>query len=89
MIIQSDAFKKTVRAYKAAEASIKADIDGTAPFETDAERKATEKIRDSAREAIIAAGISPEVALTSENIPVTGSIGAARAPIGGWNICSV
>ena len=70
----SETVKKTIRAYRAAEKSIRADADGTAPFATETERRATERIRDSAREAIIAAGMSPEVILSEEDAQLTGPL---------------
>ena len=52
-----------IRAFKAASESVKADADGTAPFETESERKATKKLMEDTRAALITMGFVPEVVL--------------------------
>lgn len=72
-----------IRAFKAASESVKADADGTAPFETEAERKATKKLMEDTRAALITMGFVPEAVLAGVIEQKSGSLqaGAARA---GW-----
>lgn len=75
-----------IRAFKAASESVKADLDGTAPFETEAERNATKKIMEDTRGALITMGFVPEAVLVgvieqrSESLHA-GTISVTSTPI--------
>ena len=72
-----------IRAFKAASESVKADADGTAPFETESERKATKKLMEDTRTALITMGFVPEAVLAGVIEQRSGSLqaGSTRA---GW-----
>lgn len=72
-----------IRAFKAASESVKADADGSAPFETETERRATKKLMEDTRAALITMGFVPEAVLKGEIVQRNGSLNAGQEFRGG------
>lgn len=77
-----------IRAFKAASESVKADADGSAPFETETERRATKKMMEDTRAALITMGFVPEAVLAGVIEQRAGSLNAGSARIGGDQLCT-
>lgn len=72
-----------IRAFKAASESVKADEDGSAPFETETERRATKKLMEDTRAALMTMGFVPEAVLKGEIVQRNGSLNAGQEFLGG------